>query len=64
MKVACVLDACAMIAFLRGEEGADAVTSLLLNEDCMAHAVNFAKSITIAFCVGIMSPLPASLLPI
>jgi len=28
--MACVLDACAMIAFLRGEEGADAVTSLLL----------------------------------
>ncbi|MFC1716559.1 PIN domain-containing protein [Candidatus Poribacteria bacterium] len=39
----CVLDACAMIAFLRGEEGADAVTSLLLNEDCMAHAVNLCE---------------------
>ncbi len=39
----CVLDACAVIAFLRGEEGADAVTSLLLNEDCMAHAVNLCE---------------------
>ena len=41
--MACVLDACAMIAFLRGEEGADVVTSLLLNEDCMAHAVNLCE---------------------
>lgn len=39
----CVLDACAMIAFLRGEEGADAVTSLLLNENCMAHGVNLCE---------------------
>ncbi len=38
-----VLDACAMIAFLRDEEGADAVASLLLNEDCMAHAVNLCE---------------------
>ncbi len=41
--MACVLDACAMIAFLRGEEGAETVTSLLLNENCMAHAVNLCE---------------------
>ena len=38
-----VLDACAMIAFLRNEKGADVVTSLLLNEYCMAHAVNLCE---------------------
>ena len=38
-----VLDACAMIAFLRNEEGADAIASLLLNEDCIAHAVNLCE---------------------
>jgi len=38
-----VLDACAMIAFLRNEEGADVVSSLLLNESCMAHAVNLCE---------------------
>ena len=38
-----VLDACAVIAFLRGEEGADIVTSLLLNENCIAHAVNLCE---------------------
>lgn len=37
-----VLDACAMLAFLRGEEGADKIETLLLdnNNRCMAHAVN------------------------
>jgi len=47
MKVACVPHACAMIAFLGGEEGAeegaDAVASLLLNGDCMAYAVNLCE---------------------
>jgi len=38
-----VLDACAMVAFLRGEEGADVVAEILLNEDCMAHAVNLCE---------------------
>lgn len=38
-----VLDACAMIAFLRNEEGADVIASLLLNEDCIAHAVNLCE---------------------
>jgi len=37
-----VLDASAMIAYLRGEAGADAVESALSNdgEPCMAHAIN------------------------
>ena len=39
----CVLDACAMIAFLRDEEGADAVASLILDGDYMAHAVNLCE---------------------
>ena len=43
MKVTCVLDACAMIVFLGGEEGADAVASLILNGDCMAYAVNLCE---------------------
>lgn len=40
-----VLDACAMIAYLRGEPGADEVASLLLNQDirCLAHAVNLCE---------------------
>jgi PIN domain nuclease of toxin-antitoxin system len=38
-----VLDACAMIAFLRGESGADVVESLILDEDCMIHAVNLCE---------------------
>ena len=38
-----VLDACAMIAFLRNEEGANVVVSLLLNEDCIAHVVNVCE---------------------
>lgn len=37
-----VLDACAMIAFLKGEPGADVVENALLdaNSQCMAHAIN------------------------
>lgn len=40
-----VLDACAMIAFLRGEPGADVVEALFLdkNTTCMAHAVNLCE---------------------
>jgi PIN domain nuclease of toxin-antitoxin system len=40
-----VLDACAMIAFLKGEEGADVVENALLDQDsqCMAHAVNLCE---------------------
>ena len=46
MKVACVLDACAMIAFLRGEEGADAVTSDRHEFDLILEK---------GFCPGIVS---------
>jgi len=40
-----VLDACAMIAFLKGEEGADVVENALLDEgsQCMAHAINLCE---------------------
>jgi PIN domain nuclease of toxin-antitoxin system len=40
-----VLDACAMIAFLKGEEGADVVENALLDQDsqCMAHAINLCE---------------------
>ncbi|MCA1612900.1 MAG: type II toxin-antitoxin system VapC family toxin [Acidobacteria bacterium] len=40
-----VLDACAMIAFLRGEAGADVVENALLdtNNQCMAHAINLCE---------------------
>jgi len=40
-----VLDACAMIAYLRGESGADKVDALLLdkNNTCLAHAVNLCE---------------------
>lgn len=37
-----VLDACAMIAFLRGEAGADVVENALLEagSQCVAHSIN------------------------
>ncbi len=35
-----VLDACAIIAYLRNEQGADIVESVLLNDTCVAHAIN------------------------
>ena len=40
-----VLDACALLAFLRGEEGADKIETLLLdnNNRCSAHAVNLCE---------------------
>ena len=39
-----VLDACAIIAYLRDEEGADVVESVLLgNNACVAHAVNVCE---------------------
>nr|VFJ55031.1 MAG: Predicted nucleic acid-binding protein, contains PIN domain [Candidatus Kentron sp. DK] len=38
-----VLDACAIIAFLRDEEGADVVRDALLNEVCVAHAINLCE---------------------
>ncbi len=40
-----VLDACAMIAFLKGEAGADVVEKALLEQgsQCMAHAINLCE---------------------
>lgn len=40
-----VLDACAMIAFLRGEEGADVVERALLDaaSQCVAHVINMCE---------------------
>ena len=40
-----VMDACAMIAYLEDEKGADVVESLLVDPDrtCIAHAVNLAE---------------------
>ncbi|MFN7924801.1 MAG: PIN domain-containing protein [Bryobacteraceae bacterium] len=40
-----VLDASAMIAFLRGEPGADAVAEILLDSEsqCYAHALNLCE---------------------
>lgn len=39
-----VLDACAMIAFLRDEDGSEAVADLLNKDDaCIAHAINMCE---------------------
>lgn len=40
-----ILDACAMIAFLRGEPGADIVEQALLDTSgqCMAHSMNMCE---------------------
>jgi predicted nucleic acid-binding protein len=40
-----VLDACALIAFLRGEQGSDVIESYFLDESltCLAHAVNISE---------------------
>lgn len=40
-----VLDACAIIAFLRDEEGADIIEGLLLDPDneCLVHAINLCE---------------------
>jgi PIN domain nuclease of toxin-antitoxin system len=38
-----ILDACAIIAFLRDEKGADVVEAALNEEDCLAHAVNLCE---------------------
>lgn len=40
-----ILDACAMIAYLRDEKGAEVVEQLLLNEavPCYAHAINVCE---------------------
>jgi len=38
-----VLDACAIIALLRNEPGAEITERLLLEQNCMAHAVNLCE---------------------
>lgn len=39
-----VLDACAIIAYLRDEEGADAVEAVLIDDnDCVVHAINLCE---------------------
>ena len=40
-----VLDACAMIAWLRNEPGADIVDQAIrdLNSQCLAHAINLCE---------------------
>jgi PIN domain nuclease of toxin-antitoxin system len=40
-----VLDACAMVAYLNGEPGGDAVEKALLEQDseCLAHAINLCE---------------------
>lgn len=40
---AVVLDACAIIAYLRDEPGAEVVEEALLNESCFAHALNLCE---------------------
>jgi PIN domain nuclease of toxin-antitoxin system len=38
-----VLDACAIIALLRNEAGAEITEQLLLEQTCIAHAVNLCE---------------------
>jgi PIN domain nuclease of toxin-antitoxin system len=38
-----VLDACAIIAFLRDEEGPEVVESALLEDACVAHTINLCE---------------------
>lgn len=40
-----VLDACSIIAFLRGETGSEYVESILINEEnnCFVHAINLCE---------------------
>lgn len=41
--MACVLDACAIVAFLRGEPGGDVIQEILKNEECYAHSLNLCE---------------------
>jgi predicted nucleic acid-binding protein len=48
-----VLDACAIIAYLRHEEGAEVVWSILNGEDrCLVHAINLCEVYYDALRVG------------
>ena len=46
-----VLDACAMIAWLRGEPGADVVDAAVrdINSQCLAHSINLCEVFYIAY---------------
>lgn len=39
----CVLDACALIAFLRDEPGAEIMEQRLLDGDCFVHTINLCE---------------------
>ncbi len=39
----CVLDACALLAYLRGEDGAQQVADLLVNQTCCVHPANLCE---------------------
>jgi PIN domain nuclease of toxin-antitoxin system len=41
--VTVVLDACAVLAYLNNEEGADLVEDILANETCYMHSVNICE---------------------
>jgi hypothetical protein len=47
----CILDACAMIAFLRAEPGGEVVRDLLNDPSnrCFAHAINLCEFIITSF---------------
>ncbi|MBF0376796.1 MAG: PIN domain-containing protein [Desulfamplus sp.] len=38
-----ILDACAIIAYLRDEDGGDIVESALISEECFIHAINICE---------------------
>ena len=40
-----VMDACSMIAYLRGESGSEVIVSILMKEEnrCIAHAINLCE---------------------
>ncbi len=38
-----VLDACAIIAYLRNEEGAGVVEAAFLNDECTVHSINLCE---------------------
>lgn len=47
-----VLDACAIIAYLRDEDGADVVESALINDECIVHALNMCEVYKDCFARG------------
>ena len=47
-----VLDACAIIVYLRDEDGADVVESALINDECIVHALNMCEVYKDCFASG------------